>query len=105
MIESFHKIISIHVISIISIASDQSQRQDSIPSQALIFQVLFTRILKDQGSRMVIYGSDGQRKCVPEYSFCELYSVSMCEILKRKAGRIKGHEFHSHLSQVDKVRR
>ena len=48
---------------------------------------------------MVIYGSDGQRKCAPEYS------VSMCEVLKRKPGRIKGHEFHSHFSQVDKVRR
>ena len=105
MIASFHIIISIHVISTISIASDQSQRQDSIPAQALIFQVLFTGILKDQGSRVVIYGSDGQCKCASEYSFCELYSVSMCEILKHKPGRIKGHEFHSHLSQVDKVRR
>ena len=105
MIESFHIIISIHIISTISIASDQSQRQDSIPTQALIFQVLFTRILKDQGSRVVIYGSDGLHKCAHEYSFCQLYSVSFCEILKRKPGRIKGHKFHSHLSQADRVRR
>ena len=98
MIESFHIIISIHVISTISISSDQSQRQDSI------FQVLFTKILKDQGSRVVIYGSNGLHKCAHEYSFCQLYSVSLCERLKREPGRIKGHEFHSHLSQADKVR-
>ena len=36
MIESFHIIISIN-----------RKGQDSIPCQALIFQVLFTRILKD----------------------------------------------------------
>ena len=46
----------------------------------------------------------GNANARPSIAFAN-YSVSMCEILKRKPGRIKGHEFHSHLSQVDKVRR